>query len=132
MVCGWNRAADFVPQTTLPMRLASTNLISPPLTFLSSRMAAENLLALGGRQMHLRRQAGALEQIPDALHVAGGQAECLCGELRRGDLADGNGFAVQILAVVRNGFERMADGVAEIQNGAQAALGFVLAERPPP
>jgi hypothetical protein len=47
-------------------------------------------------------------------------------ELRRHHLADGDGFPVQILAVVRNGFEGMADGVAEIQDGPQAALGLVL------
>src|SRR6478736_8341555 len=49
-------------------------------------------------------------------------------KLRRGDLTDGDGFAVEIFAVAGNGFEAVADGVAEIQDGAQAALGFVLAD----
>ena len=55
-----------------------------------------------------------------------GQTENLRRELRRGDLADGDGFPVQVFAVVGDGFERVADGVAEIQDGPQAALGLVL------
>ena len=108
------------------MRRASTNLISPPLTFLSSRMAARSFCRCGAFSFTLGGQAGALEDALDALHVACGQAEDLRGEPGGGDLADGDRFAMQILAVVRNGFERVADGVAEIQDGPQAALGLVL------
>src|SRR5262245_21750301 len=35
---------------------------------------------------------------------------------------------MQILAVVRNGFERMPKGMTKIQNGAQTAFGFVLTD----
>ena len=34
---------------------------------------------------------------------------------------------MQVFAVARDGFDRVADGVAEIQDRPQAALGFVLA-----
>ena len=45
-----------------------------------------------------------------------------------GDLADGDGLAVQIFAVVRNRLEPVADGVAEVQDGAQPPFRFVLSD----
>ena len=44
------------------------------------------------------------------------------------NLADGNRLAVQKFSVAGNVFNGVADGVAEIQNRAQSALGFVLAD----
>src|SRR5437667_70810 len=41
-------------------------------------------------------------------------------------LADGNGLAVQVSAIAANRFDGMADGMAEIENGAQSAFLFIL------
>ena len=60
----------------------------------------EELLSLRSVQFHLGRQAGALEDALYEIHLARGQTEQLRGELGRGNLADGNRFAMQILAVV--------------------------------
>jgi len=43
-------------------------------------------------------------------------------KLRHRNLADGNGLAVQKLPVAGNVFNGVADGVAEVQDGPQAAL----------
>ena len=89
-------------------------------------MAVRSFLRCGAFSFRRVGQAGALENSLDAGHLGRGQAEDLRGEFGGGDLANGNCFAMQILAVVRDGFERVADGVAEVQDGPQAALGFVL------
>ena len=86
----------------------------------------EELLPLRGVQFQAGGQAGAPEDSLDAVHLARGQAEDFCGEPGGGDLPDGNRFAMQIFAVVRDGFEGVADGVAEVQDGPQAALRLVL------
>ena len=63
----------------------------------------------------------------DARHVAGRQTGHGGGQFGRGDLADGDGLAVQVFSVARNILDGVADGVAEIQNGAQAGFRFILA-----
>ena len=64
----------------------------------------EDLLSLERIQVHPSWQPGALEYAFDAINFAFGQAEDLRRELRRRDLADGDGFPMQVFAVVRNGF----------------------------
>src|ERR1035437_1558873 len=86
----------------------------------------KNLLPLRRAQLYVGWQTCVLEESFDALHVVLGQAEERRREFRRGDLANGNRFPVQILGVVGGGFEAVADGWAEIEIGPQAALGLVL------
>src|SRR5580704_778781 len=45
--------------------------------------------------------------------------------MRRGDHTDCNRLAMQVVAVTRGGFERMTEGVTEVENLAQATLVFV-------
>ena len=79
-------------------------------------------------QADLHRQAGALEKIFNPRRVAPRQAEKLARHFCRRDLADGNRLAVQKFAVAGNVFNGVADGVAEIQDRAQSAFGFILAD----
>ena len=88
----------------------------------------EKFFALGGIQFDLHRQTGADEQFFNPLHVARRQAENFMRQFCRRDLADGNRLAMQKFSVAGTVFNRMADGVAEIQNRAQAAFRFVLAD----
>src|ERR1035441_1188820 len=77
-----------------------------------------------GAQVQLGGQTSAPEETLDALDFARGQAEDLRRELCSQDLANGDCFPVKVFAVMRNRFEGMADRVAEVQNGPQAALGL--------
>src|ERR1035441_507836 len=79
-----------------------------------------------GAQVQLGGQTSAPEETLDALDFARGQAEDLRRELCSHDLTNSNRLPVKIFAVMRNGFEGMADGMAEVQDGPQAALGLVL------
>src|ERR1035441_1846611 len=65
----------------------------------------EDLPFVRGAQVQLSREAGALEEPIDALALTPEQAEALQREFPRDHLADGNRFTVEILAVIRNGFE---------------------------
>jgi hypothetical protein len=70
----------------------------------------KDLLPMQRIQLHLGGQAGASEDALYAIHLVCRQAEQSRGELRCGDLADGDRLPVEILAVARDGFERVADG----------------------
>ena len=48
--------------------------------------------------------------------------------MQRGDAAPGDRFAVQELAVVGGGLDGVADGVAEVEDHAQAGFLLVLAD----
>src|ERR1051326_2587351 len=87
----------------------------------------EEFFPLGRVQLDMRGQSGLFKQRGDPLYVALGQTEQLRGKPRSQHLADGDRFPVEEFAVAGNGFERVADGVPEIQNRAQTALSFVLA-----
>ena len=56
------------------------------------------------------------------------QAGQLDGEFGGGNLADGDGLAVQVFSVAGNVFDGVADGVAKIEDGAKAGFGFILAD----
>ena len=88
----------------------------------------EKFLALRGIQFDLHRQAGTGNRFFNPLSVARRQAENFLRQFCRRDLADGNRLAVQKFSVAGTVFNRVADGVAEIQNRAQAAFRFVLAD----
>ncbi len=88
----------------------------------------EQLPAFRGIQFGLHRQAGALEQIFDPLNLGFRQTKQRPRQFCRRDLADGNRLAMQKCSVAGNVLDGVADGVAKIQNRAQAALGFILAD----
>src|SRR5208283_3147435 len=75
--------------------------------FLVELHCGEDLSLLRRVQLHPGWQPGALEDAFDALHIACRQAEDLRRELRGYDLADGDRFPMQILAIVRDSFESM-------------------------
>lgn len=66
-----------------------------------------------------------LEELKDALGVVGGEAGEFLGEKEGCSHAEGDGFAVEDGAVGDGGLDGVADGMAEIQEGAGAG-GFVL------
>ena len=74
------------------------------------------------------RQAGALEQALDALAIVCGKPAERGRRPRREHHADGDGFAVQPALVAADGLERVAEGVAEIQQRAPALLALVLGD----
>ena len=49
-------------------------------------------------------------------------------DVEGGDAAPGDGFAVEELLVVGGGFDGVADGVAEVEDHAQAGFFFVFAD----
>ena len=87
----------------------------------------EQFLALGGGQPDVGGQSRLLEQAGNPFHIALREAEQFRRKPGGKHLADGDGFAVQKFAVAADRFQRVAEGVAEVEDGAQPALGFVLA-----
>src|ERR1043166_9125622 len=75
---------------------------------------SEEPLPIRDGQFRFRRQAGAMEKVGDAFDVALRQVNELSRKAGSRDLADGNRFAVEMLAIGRDGLQRVADGVAEI------------------
>ena len=114
------------PNSTAPIRRASTNLISPALTFLSSFIAGSIFrLSAALRFNWVGSPARRKRRSMRSTSLAGRPRTC-AESFAASDLADGDRFPVEVFAVMGNGFEGMADGVAEIQDGPQAALGLVL------
>ena len=87
----------------------------------------KEFLPLRWIQLDMGWQSRLFKQAGDPFDVALREAEQFRGEPGGQHLADGDGFPVQEFAVAGNRFERVADGVAEIQDRAQTALGLVLA-----
>ena len=88
----------------------------------------EEALGLAGGEFYLRGEAGIFEEGDDAGSVVSGEAGLGLGDFGGGDLADADGFAVEVFSVLGNGLESVAEGVAEVQYGAQAGFFFVLAD----
>src|SRR5882672_8699266 len=61
-------------------------------------------------------------------NIAGAHQSKFMAEERRGDHPPGNGFAVLVAAVVGDAFERVREGVTEIQDFAEAGLAFIAAD----
>jgi len=87
----------------------------------------EKAFGLGRGEFYLGGEAGILEEGSDAGDVFGGEAGLSFRNLGGGDLADADGFTVEIFSIFGNGLESVAKGVAEIENGAQTGFFFVLA-----
>ena len=68
------------------------------------------------------------EQALDALAVARAEPAERDRRPRRERHADADGFAVQPALVAADGLERVAEGVAEVQQRAAALLAFVLGD----
>ena len=64
----------------------------------------------------------------DAVCVFLGDGFAGNGYVEGGDAAPGYGFAVEELFVVGGGFDGVADGVAEVEDHAQAGFFFVFAD----
>src|SRR5215469_18375719 len=74
------------------------------------------------------RQAGALDQALQARRLVGRESSISGGQASRCDHTNRNRLAVQVAAVTRARFDCMADGMAEVQGIAQAALALVGAD----
>jgi hypothetical protein len=83
---------------------------------------------LGGGETDGGGQAGALEKSGDSLNIGFREAGEFVGELCGHDLADGDGFAVEVASVGMDGLDAVSDGVAEVEDFAEASFGFVLAD----
>lgn len=88
----------------------------------------EEPAALRGAEADGDGKAGTREEAPDAIDRGGGETAEFGGEHGSGDLADGDGFSVEVVAVRGDGFDGVAEGVAEVQNRAQAGFRFVLGD----
>jgi hypothetical protein len=75
-----------------------------------------------------RKRSEAANQRNDSRDVVGTRQAEFVAEKSRGDHAPGNGFSMLVAAVFRHGFEGMREGVAEIEDFAQARLAFVAAD----
>ena len=92
-------------------------------------MAAKSFLRCAAFNLMVTGRPAPLEQVlQSAPRRAPANPRISRDKSCRRDLADGNRLAVQKFSVAGTVFNRVADGVAEIQNGAQAAFGFVLAD----
>ena len=105
--------------------LGEDELDFPAADFFVEAHGGGKFLQVAGVQFHADRQTRPTKQIRDARHIALRQTRERARNFRRRYLPDGDGFAVEIFPVARNGFESVADGVAEVQNGAQAGFGLV-------
>lgn len=72
--------------------------------------------------------AVAEDQIAHAGVLGGGDGLAGEGYVKGGDGAPGYGFAVEELLVAGGGFDGVADGVAEVEDHAEAVLFFVLTD----
>src|SRR5712664_1946168 len=75
-----------------------------------------------------RQGSEAANQGDDTGYVIGTRQSKLMAEERRGDQAPGDGFPVPVAAVVRDAFESVGEGMAEIQNFAEAGFAFIAAD----
>ncbi len=61
----------------------------------------------------------------DAGGVGGGEGAAVAGEVGGGDRSPGDGFAVEELPVAGGGFDGVAEGVAEVEDHAEAGFALV-------
>ena len=88
----------------------------------------EEGLPLLGAELDGDRKTGGNEEVADPGDFTGRETESPDTEMGGGDLTDGNGFAMQIVAVAGDGFETVTDAVTEVEDGAKTGFGFVLAD----
>src|SRR5712664_2410316 len=75
-----------------------------------------------------RQGSEASDQGDNTRHVIGTRQSKFMAEERRGDHPPGHGFPMLIAAVMRNAFESVREGMAEIQDLAKAGLAFIAAD----
>ena len=80
----------------------------------------------GGGGFEFGEWAVAEDEGGDAGGFFFGDGAAAAGYVEGGDAAPGDGFAVEELFVVGGGFDGVAEGVAEVEDHAQAGLFFVL------
>ena len=82
----------------------------------------------GGVGFEWRDGAVAEDEVADAGVLGGGDGLAGEGYVEGSDGAPGYGFAVEELLVAGGGFDGVADGVAEVEDHAEAVLFFVLTD----
>src|ERR1700723_504500 len=75
-----------------------------------------------------RQRSVAKDQVCDSVGIVFADGVASYGYAEGCDAAPGDGFAVEELLVVRGGLDSVTDGMAEVQDHAQAGLFFVLAD----
>ena len=108
-----------------PMPLGRTKERMPLRFFLSRLVKATSFCAVA---LKAGEWAVAEDEICKLVGIFFGDGLAGAGYVERGDHAPADGFAVQELLVVGGGFDGVADGVAEVQDHAQAGLFFVVAD----
>lgn len=82
----------------------------------------------GGGGFEGGERAVAEDELRDAVGFFGLDGVAGDGDVEGGEGAPAYGFAVEELLVVGGGFDGVADGVAEVEDHAEAVLFFVLAD----
>ena len=72
------------------------------------------------------REAGVFKKSGDASGVFCREAGLGLGNFGGSNLADADGFTVEVFSVFGNGLETVAEGVAKVQYSAQAGFFFIL------
>src|SRR6267142_2887793 len=75
-----------------------------------------------------RQGSEAADQSDNTGYVIGTRQSKLMAEERRGDHAPSHSFPMPVAAVVRDAFKSVREGMAEIQNFAEAGFAFVAAD----
>ena len=121
-------ASTFFSMNAWPMPRVRMKVSAPRCDFLVLR---DRRHQVGGRSeragniLQSRRQAGGGEVLGDAAGILGGREAEPGGKAVREDHADGDAFAMQqAVGVAGDLFQRVAESVAEIEQGADA--GFLL------
>ena len=113
------------PDTTVtsPIRTGSTKCTLPWTVFLSCTRRASRLS--GGDAVERRDRAVAVHQLQDVDAVLGGKMAGALRQVDGGAHAQSHRLAVQEARVAGLRFERVAEGVAEVQDAAQVAFALV-------
>src|SRR6266850_521253 len=75
-----------------------------------------------------RQRSEAPDERDNTGNIVGARQAEFMAEERRGDHAPGDGFPMLVAAVARDAFESVREGMAEIQDFAEAGLAFIAAD----
>src|SRR6267378_8568644 len=77
-----------------------------------------------------RKRSEAADERDNTGNIVGARQAKFMAEKRRGNHAPGDGFPVLVAAVARDAFESVREGMAEIQDFAEAGFVFIAADDP--
>ena len=86
----------------------------------------KDILSLGPTQSHARWQSRAVKERFDPVDLGCRQSDEVARQARCGGLSDRDGFAVKILAIPGDRFQRVPQRMAEVENRTWTLLGFIF------